>query len=178
MFGKLKNLLTFPYRFYMKKHKPVEWARKIGVKMGDDVHLYGDIQWSTEPWIITLGNHVHITNGVQFITHDGGTLILRHLTPDLEITGPITIGDYVYIGTQSIILPNVRIGNNCIVAAGSVVTKDVPDGSVVAGVPARVIKTIDEYHDKAKRQSLHLGHLKGADKDRKLREIFDYSNSK
>lgn len=162
----------------MKKHKPVEWARKIGVKMGDDVHLYGDIQWSTEPWIITLGNHVHITNGVQFITHDGGTLILRHLTPDLEITGPITIGDYVYIGTQSIILPNVRIGNNCIVAAGSVVTKDVPDGSVVAGVPARVIKTIDEYHDKAKRQSLHLGHLKGADKDRKLREIFDYSNSK
>ncbi len=158
----------------MRKYRPVEWAKKIGVNMGEDVHIYGDIEWSTEPWIITLGNHVHITNGVQFITHDGGTLVLRHLTPDLEITGPITVGDYVYIGTRAMILPNVRIGNNCIIAAGSIVTKDIPDGSVVAGAPARVIKTIEEYHEKAKKNSLHLGHLLGADKDKELRRIFNY----
>ncbi len=158
----------------MRKRKPVIWAKKIGVNMGDDIHIYGKVEWSTEPWIITLGNHVHITNGVQFITHDGGTLILRHLTPDLELTGPITVGDYVYIGTNAMILPNVKIGNNCIIAAGSIVTKDIPDGSVVAGVPARVIKTIEEYHKKAKKNSLHLGHLLGADKDKELRRIFNY----
>ncbi len=163
-----------PYRWYMRKRKPVIWAKKIGVNMGDDIHIYGKVEWSTEPWIITLGNHVHITNGVQFITHDGGTLILRHLTPDLELTGPITVGDYVYIGTNAMILPNVKIGNNCIIAAGSIVTKDIPDGSVVAGVPARVIKTIEEYHKKAKKNSLHLGHLLGADKDKELRRIFNY----
>lgn len=167
-------LIKTPYRWYMRKRKPVIWAKKIGVNMGDDIHIYGEVGWSTEPWIITLGNHVHITSGVQFITHDGGTLILRHLTPDLELTGPITVGDYVYIGTNAMILPNVKIGNNCIIAAGSIVTKDIPDGSVVAGVPARVIKTIEEYHKKAKKNSLHLGHLLGADKDKELRRIFNY----
>ncbi len=174
MMCRLVSFLKSPYRIYMRKYRPVEWAKKIGVNMGEDVHIYGDIEWSTEPWIITLGNHVHITNGVQFITHDGGTLVLRHLTPDLEITGPITVGDYVYIGTRAMILPNVRIGNNCIIAAGSIVTKDIPDGSVVAGAPARVIKTIEEYHEKAKKNSLHLGHLLGADKDKELRRIFNY----
>lgn len=156
----------------MRKYRPVEYARNIGVNMGDDIHIYGDVSWSTEPWIITLGNHVHITNDVRFITHDGGTLILRHLTPDLEITGPIVIGDYVYIGTGAYIMPNVHIGNNCIIAAGAIVTKDVPDGSVVGGVPAKIIKTIDEYHNKIKQESLHLGHLKGAEKDAELRKIF------
>lgn len=156
----------------MRKYKPVEWARKLGVNMGEDVNIYGYVQWSTEPWIITIGNHVHITDRVQFITHDGGTLILRHLTPDLEITGPITVGDYVYIGTQAIILPNVKIGNNCIIAAGSIVTKDIPDGSVAAGVPARVIKSTEDYYSKAKQNSLHFGHLKGKAKDRELRKYF------
>lgn len=81
------------YRLYMRKRQPVKWARLNGVKMGEDIHIYGDVNWSSEPWIITLGNHVHITSNVRFITHNGGTLILRHLTPDLEITGPITVGD-------------------------------------------------------------------------------------
>lgn len=177
MIGRLISFLKIPFRIYMRKYKPVEWAKRIGVNIGEDVHIYGDIEWSTEPWIITLGNHVHITNGVQFITHDGGTLILRHRTPDLEITGPITVGDYVYIGTRSIILPNVRIGNNCIIAAGSIVTKDIPDGNVVAGVPARVIKTTEEYYEKAKKHSLHLGHLVGSEKDKELRRLFGNPNS-
>lgn len=141
--------------------------------MGEDVRIYGRVQWSTEPWIISIGNHVHITNAVEFITHDGGTLILRHLTPDLEITKPITIGDYVYIGTHAIILPGVTIGNNCIVAAGAIVTKDVPDNSVVAGVPARRIKSLDEYYNKIKDESLHLGHLTGKDKDIELRKYYN-----
>ena len=131
--------------------------------------------FGSEPWCITLGNHVHITDEVKFITHDGGTLIYRHLVPDLEITKPITVGDYVYFGTRSMIMPGVNIGNNCIIAAGAIVTHDVPDNSVVAGVPARVIKTSDEYFDKIKQNSLHLGHLVYEEKDRALKEYYGYS---
>lgn len=170
-----KTVILKPRDIYIRHFHPVKWAKKIGVNMGENVHIYGNVQWSTEPWIITLGNDVHITNDVQFITHDGGSLILRQYTPDLEMTFPIVVGDNVYIGTKAIILPGVTIGNNCIVAAGAIVTKNVPENSVVAGVPARVIETVDKYHEKAKAKSLHLGHLVGKEKDNKLKEYYNYN---
>ena len=153
------------------------FAKKVGVNMGKNVRIYGNPfnMFGSEPWCITLGNNVHITKDVLFITHDGGTLLFRHLFPDLEITAPIVIGDYVYIGVRSIIMPGVKVGNNCIIAAGSVITKDVPDNSVVGGVPAKFIKTIDEYLEGIKKNSLHLGHLKGKDKDKALRKYFGYN---
>ncbi len=167
------NLLVLAYRDHIK------YAKKIGVNMGTDVHIYGNPigMFGTEPWIITLGNHVHITREVLFVTHDGGTLLYRHLIPDLEITAPITIGDYVYIGVRSIILPGVKIGNNCIIAAGSIVTKDVPDHSVVGGIPAKYIKSTDAYLEGIKNKSLHLGHLKGEEKDKALRKYFKEKNN-
>ena len=143
------------------------------------LHIYGSIAWGTEPWIITLGNNIHITDGVKFITHDGGTLLYRSIIPDLEITKPIKVGDNVYIGNNVIILPGVNIGNNVIIGAGAVVSKDIPDNSVAVGVPAKVIKTADEYLEKIKKESLHLGHLKGREKDKALMNYYGYSgNSK
>ena len=139
--------------------------------------IYGRVIWGTEPWLITLGNNVHITDGVKFIAHDGATLLFRKEIPDLEITKPITVGDDVYIGNNVLVLPGVKIGNKVIVGAGAVVTKDIPDNSVAVGVPARVIKTADEYLEKAQRDSLHLGHLKGEEKDRALMEYFSYEGS-
>lgn len=62
-------------------------------------------------------------------------------------------------------MPGVTIGNNCVIAAGSVVTKDVPDNYVVGGVPARFIKSSDDYFKGLKQKSLGLGHLKGKTKD-------------
>ena len=142
----------------------------VGIRHGDDIHIYGSIHkmFGTEPWCISLGNHVHITDDVRFITHDGGTLLYRHLVPDLEITKPIHVGDYVYFGTRSTILPGVSIGNNCVIAACAVVTKDVPDNSVVGGVPARFIKSSQEYFLKMQEESLHLGHLKHEQKETTL----------
>ena len=129
--------------------------------------------------MITLGNNVHITDGVKFITHDGGTLLYRHLVPDLEITKPIVVGDNVYIGNNVIILPGVKIGNNVVIGAGAIVSRDIPDNSVAVGVPACVIKTADEYLEKLKRESLHLGHLKGQEKDKALMKYYGYKgNSK
>lgn len=108
------------------------------------------------------------------MTHDGGTLVYRHLVPDLEITKPITVGNNVYIGNNVIILPGVNIGNDVIIGAGAVVSKDIPDNSVVVGVPAKVIKSADDYLEKIKRESLHLGHLKGQQKDEALKKYFGY----
>lgn len=167
------------HRLYQLVMGPVQYAKKIGVNMKGEVHIYGKVFWSTEPWIITLGDNVHITANVKFLTHDGGTLLFRDQVPDLEITKPITVGDSVYMGNNVIILPGVHIGNRVIIGAGAVVTKDIPDNSVVGGVPAKVIKTADEYFEKIKRDSLHLGHLKGQEKDNELKKYFNYKgNSK
>lgn len=100
-----------------------------------------------------------------FVTHDGGTLLFRDQIPSSEWTAPIVVKDNVYIGVRSIIMPGVTIGNNCIIAAGSIVTKDVPEDSVVGGVPDRFFKATDEYLDVMKRKSLGFGHLKGNAKD-------------
>ena len=76
-------------------------------------------------------------------------------------------------------MPGVKIGNKVIVGAGAIVTHDISDNSVAVGVPAKVIKTSDEYFNKICEESLHLGHLKGENKDRALMEYYNYKgNSK
>ena len=158
---------------------PVKYAKKVGVNMAGAIHIYGRVSWSTEPWIISLGENVHITDGCKFITHDGGTLLFRKYVPDLEITKPIVLGNNVYLGNNVIVLPGVTIGNNVVIGAGAVVSKDIPDNSVAVGIPARVIKTAEEYFEKLQRESLHLGHLRGIEKDLKLKAYYNYTgNSK
>lgn len=170
--GKLYRKL---YKLTVGRIRPVRYAKKIGVNFSSGLRIFGRVEWSTEPWIITLGENVYITDGVKFITHDGATLLFRDRVPDLEITKPIKVGSNVYFGNNAVILPGVTIGNNVIVGAGAVVTKDIPDNSVAVGVPARVIKTTDEYLEKAQTVSLHLGHLKGRKKDRALQKHFGYT---
>lgn len=174
------NIFKRISHYYLKKFKPLLYAQKIGVNMPlGGVHLYGNIDWSTEPWIISIGENVHITEGVRFLTHDGGTLLFRKEIPDLEITKPIIIGNNVYIGNDVIFLPGVKVGDNVVIGAGAIVSRDIPDNSVAVGVPARVIKTTDEYLEKLKKESLHLGHLKGREKDRALMNYYNYTgNSK
>ncbi len=101
----------------------------------------------SDPQLIKFHNNVVVTSNVTFVTHDIFHLGLRHLGQGdfCYQAGCIEVMDNVFIGCNSTILPNVRIGPNVIVAAGSVVTKDIPSGVVVAGVPAKVIGTFDEY---------------------------------
>ena len=167
----LKKILNKIYKLFFGNYK---YAKKIGVNMGTNCHIYGNVSWGTEPWIITLGNNVFITDGVKFITHDGGTLLFRNIVPDLEITKPIKVGSNVYFGNNVIILPGITIGDNVVIGAGAVITKNIPSNCVVAGVPAKKIKQIDEYFEKLKKESLHLGHLKGKEKDIALKKYYNY----
>jgi acetyltransferase-like isoleucine patch superfamily enzyme len=170
----LIRLLKKLSREYRIGRDPVGYARSLGAGIGSGCRIYGATvgMFGSDPYLITIGDNVHITHGVTFITHDGATLILRKEVPDLEITAPIKVGDDVYIGINSLILPGVTIGNRCIIGAGSIVTRNVPDNSVVVGVPARVIKTTDEYLKSAMAKSLHLGHLTGDAKKAELRRHF------
>ena len=90
---------------------------------------------------------------MRFVTHDGGLWVLRNMgLVDKKASkfGTITIKDNVHIGWNSIIMPGVTIGTNCIIGCGAVVTHDIPDNSVAVGVPAKVIKTIDQYYEGVK----------------------------
>jgi len=172
--SRILKIFIVPYRELYRRLLPEKYARHIGVNAGENLHVYGPVSWGTEPWIITLGNNVHITGECKFIAHDGGTLIFRNEIPDLEITKPIRVGNNVYFGEETLVLPGVTIGSNVVIGARSVVTKDIPDNTVVCGAPARVIKSTDEYLEKLKKESLHLGHLKGKEKDKALREYYGY----
>ena len=127
------------------------YAKYIGVKVGNNCRLL-KCSFSTEPYLITMGNHVSATE-TRFVTHGGGVWVFREKYPDIDIIGTITIGNNVYIGMGVIVLPNVTIGNNVIIGAGSIVTKDIPDNSVAIGIPAKVIKSIDDYKSGAFQKS-------------------------
>ena len=89
----------------------------------------------------------------------------------MELTGLITVGDNVNIGINKIILPGVNIGNNVIIRAGSVVSRDISDNSVAVGDPTIVIKLIDEYLEKAKKKSLNLGNLEPKEITKELKNF-------
>ena len=100
---------------------------------------------------IKFHNNVAVASNVTFCCHDVMQKVFNNLDPDRQCKkkyGCIEVMDNVFIGSNSTILYDVRIGPNAVVAAGSVVTKDVPPNSVVAGVPARIIGKFDDLYQK------------------------------
>ena len=157
-------------RHWKIRTDPIGFARAIGVKIDADCRLLNidPATFGTEPYLITLGKHVTVTSGVKFITHDGGAWVFRKEDPNLDIVAPITVGDNVFIGINSVIMPGVTIGNNSVVGAGSIVTRDVDPETVVAGVPARRISSLDDYRKKAEKKGMSIKHLPPAEKRRYL----------
>lgn len=149
----IKKILQILINRYKCKKNPVRYARGLGVKVGEGTVFYGAKaeMFSTEPWVITIDKNCHITAGVLFVTHDAGTLSVRDECGPFTIVGNIVLGDNVYVGIRTIILPGVHIGDNSIIGAGSVVTKDIPANVVAAGVPCRVVGTRERYINKVQK---------------------------
>lgn len=162
----IKRILNFAKDYYSIKNSPIEYARRIGVKVGISCK-FGDISrgtFSTEPYLISIGDHVEITSGVRFITHDGAVWVYRQNEPNLDVFGKITVGNNVFIGMYSLILPGVTVGDNVIIGAGSVVSKDIPSNVVAAGVPAKPIRSVEEYRERIRDKETHIRDWKESDK--------------
>jgi acetyltransferase-like isoleucine patch superfamily enzyme len=121
--------------------------REQGAQIGKGCSIIAT-HLGTEPYLVKIGNHVTIATGVAFNTHDGGPWIFRDEIPDLQVFGPIIIEDNCVIGQNAVLFPNIRIGRNSIVGAGSVVISDVPPDTIVMGVPARAFGSVSKYKEK------------------------------
>lgn len=159
----------------MPMSKYPSYLQKLGAKIGDNCEIYKTVSFGSEPYLIEIGNHVRINANVVLSTHDGGCWVLRGLSnrygkefAEVDCFGKIIIEDNVHIAHGVIVLPGVRIGKNSIVGCGAVVTHDIPPDSVAAGVPARVIETIDEYANKMKTKCVFTKNLTPSEKKQYL----------
>jgi len=171
MFGRMLNKLTSEWKI---RRDPISYARSLGVEVGERCRFLGITTgtFGSEPYLIRIGNHVTITAGVQFITHDGGVWVFREQEPDIDVIAPIVVGDNVFVGTRAIIMPSVIIGSNSVIGAGSIVTRDVSSGTVVAGVPARTIQSIEDYKKKVLSKAIYIRSLSSANKREYLERKF------
>lgn len=118
-----------------------------GMKVGNNFNrLNGVILDPDHCWLIEIGDNVTMAPRVHILCHDASTKLFLNYTK----VGRVTIGNNVFIGAESVILPGVTIGNNVIIGANSTVTHDIPDNVVAVGSPAKVICTLSDYLEKEK----------------------------
>lgn len=148
-----------PYRLYhsirlrliKSKAKRAEYLKKHNIlgAIGENC-MWGPWLLPVYPKLIRLHNNVFVHKNVRLVPHDMVNRFLKTVYPGAdfgnnETLGCIEIMDNVYISTAARINANVRIGKNCIITAGSVVTSDIPENSVVAGVPAKPIGSFEMF---------------------------------
>lgn len=104
---------------------------------------------SSFPYLISFGDDCTISTNVTILAHDTFT----KMGCGFQKVGRVSVGNNVFIGASSLILPNVNIGDNVIVGAGAVVSKDIPNNCVVVGNPARAICSTDKYYKLNQRKS-------------------------
>lgn len=146
--------LVFRALAKLKRIASLKVALRSGLTVGRGSKFIGDVEFGSEPYLISIGNNCLVTSGVKFVTHDGSIqvpLIKNGETIDQVYSKKSTfarvqIGNNVFIGMSSILLPGTKISDNSIVAAGSVVKGIYPDSALIAGNPAKVIGTVDDYY--------------------------------
>lgn len=127
----------------------VEACLKMGMKLGKNNHGIAACMLDyAHSWLIEIGDNVTFAPQVYLLAHDASTQKLLDYTKIAKVV----IEDNVFIGARALIMPGVRVGKNSIVAAGSIVTKSVPENTVVGGNPAKFITTVADY--KAKHQEI------------------------
>lgn len=152
--NKIRRLFIKLFPRLMKSQDLIDILRREGVEVGTGTVFYYPYSITVDmsrPWMVSIGEYCKITKGVIILAHDYSRSVIRR-SHGLIIgeAGITTIGNNVFIGMNSVILMGSTIGNNCIVGAGSVVKGNFPDNSVIAGNPAKVICTLEQYVDKRK----------------------------
>ena len=123
--------------------KLISMGMKVGKNFG---RLNGVVLDPSHCWLIEIGDDVTLAPRVHILCHDASTKTFMNYTK----IGNVTIGNRVFIGAESVILPGVTIGNDVVIGANSTVTHNIPSNSVAVGSPARVICTLEEYIQKEK----------------------------
>ncbi len=152
----LKNLmLKIVRKQYYNSETYVKYLKSRGLKLGDNVVFYDPSKKPIDEQripFIKIGNSCRITEGVKILGHDYSYATLRPIYHEMLLkTDEVIIGNNVFIGINSIILMGTKIGDNSIIGAGSVVSGKFPSNVVIAGNPAKVICSIDEYYNKLKK---------------------------
>lgn len=158
--SKLKQLMKkIVYREKADSNTYVNFLRSQGAKIGERVNIYAPnktIIDMTRPWLLDIGDDVQITEEVTILTHGYDWSVLKGVYGEVlgSSGGGVKIGNNVFIGMKTTILKGVHVGNNVIIGANSLVNKDIPDNCVVAGNPAKVIMTLEQYYEKRKKAQL------------------------
>lgn len=142
---------THARELYRRLYRPTgeDWAgilrdSKTFHRIGPDCSIQPNVI-ITDPAFVSLGRNVRLS-GCTLFGHDGSVNMLnRAFELQLDSVGPVILGDDVFVGHGAIVLPGVRIGSRVIVAAGAVVSRDLPDDCVAAGVPAVPVRSLDEH---------------------------------
>ncbi len=136
----------------------IEYLRAEGVRVGENCTIYDRsniVVDLTRPWLIEIGDNVEITAKAVILTHGYDWSVIHHKTGEIiGSAGKVKIGNNVFIGIGTTILPGTTIGDNVVIGSGSVVKGEIEGNSVYAGVPAKKISSIDVYFEKRKKLQL------------------------
>lgn len=149
------------------------YARRLGVKVGQGCRILSN-RFGTEPFLIEIGDRVMLSGYVNFVNHDGSGWLIKDERGRRYSYRRIRIGNDVFVGAHTVILPGVSIGNRVVVGAGSILTRSVPDNCVVAGNPARFITSYDAFEARLLRdQPAEADLLKGVDYEKRVMAALD-----
>ena len=141
---KLRNILR---SWLGVDYGPTLWdMQEMGMSIGKNFKADKPRIDVSHCWLISIGDDVVFGPNVYLLAHDASTK--NHL--GYTKIGKVSIGDNTFVGADTIIMPGVSVGRNCIIGSASVVTKNVPDNTVYAGNPAKFICSLEDYLDKNK----------------------------
>lgn len=143
----IRQALSLAVNMARLHRDPVRYFRSRGVEIGENVEIFGAnlFTFGSEPYLVSIGDRVTISHNVDFITHDGGLRVARDEYPDAYLYGRIQVADQCFLGAHCILLPGAKIGARSVIGSGSIVTGEIPSGVVAIGVPAKPVKSVEEY---------------------------------
>ena len=145
----MKDNFLIRLLFRLRGEYTTEQLIKRGMRVGNNfLRLNGVILDPDHCWHIEIGDNVTLAPRVHILCHDASTKLFLDYTK----IGNVKIGDDVFIGAESVVLPGVCIGNRVIIGANSTVTHNIPDNVVAAGSPAKIICTVDDYLKKEEKR--------------------------